>query len=212
MIKWLQILTVIRVVWSFKVSSVLCICHSLNPPQGPWSSASKGLQIELGVICQVAVDKPKSAFEHQLCLSSLSLIPGELAGIVNLVLFHQHPLCSSCPCCHPRAESRAVLGEFSPWLHVSVEGAGGSSASAECSNPLKISVFWAWLMQEVCCSSSSFPHHCKGRKGEILEKQGWRLMEIIPVYSLQPRRQQPKSNPNLRANVQLEQNNPSAHG
>lgn len=112
MIKWLQRLTVIRVVWCFQVSTVLHICHSLDPTHGPWSPVSKGLQSELVVIYQLGLDKPKNAFEHQLCLSSQSLIPGVLAGLVSLVLFNQHPPCTYCPGCHPCADPRAAFRRF----------------------------------------------------------------------------------------------------
>lgn len=132
-------------------------------------------------------------------LSSQSLIPGELAGVVSLELFHQHPLCTYCPCCHPCAEPRAASGEFSPWLGVSAEGVGGSWASAEWSTSetphWKLLCFGLGWYRRSSVEAAVFPHYCKGRKEEILEKQGWGLMEMSPIYSLQQERKQPRSNP-----------------
>lgn len=139
MIKWLQRLTAVRVVWCFQVSSVLRICHSLDLPHGLWSSASKSLPSELVVIHQFGEDKSTNAFEHQLCLSSRSLIPGVLAGPLTLVLFRQHPPRTYCPGCHPCTDPRTAFGRLfsGPWLHVNAEGTDSSwfihRASAECS-------------------------------------------------------------------------------
>lgn len=41
-------------------------------------------------------------------LSSSSLIPGVLAGLVSLVLFHQQPSRTYCPGCHPPVEAAIV--------------------------------------------------------------------------------------------------------
>lgn len=114
MIKWLQRLTVIRVVRCFQVSSVLHICHSLDPPHGPWSSVSKGLQRELAIIFQLGVDRTKNAFEHQLCPSSSMSCSvkiwslGVLAGLVSMVLPCQH-----LPCTRGLIPGQP-LGDFSP--------------------------------------------------------------------------------------------------
>lgn len=145
------------------------------------------------------MDKPKKTLEHRFCLSIQSLISGVLAGIVSLVLFHQHPPCSHCPCCHPCAEPRAASGEFSPWLHGSAEGAAHSWASAECSSsetlPCQLLCPGLGWYRRFSVETPAFHPYCNGRKAEILEKQGWGLMEMIPVCSLQQGRQQPKSNP-----------------
>lgn len=183
MIKWLQRLTVIRVVWCFQVSTVLHICHSLDPTHGPWSPVSKGLQSELVVIYQLGVDKPKNAFEHQLCLSSQSLIPGVLAGLVSLVLFNQHPPCTYCPGSHPCADPRAAFRRFfsRPWLHVNAEDTDGSwfihQAGAECSTsetphclPL---CFGPSLYKRFPVEAPAFcPYSCSCARGE--RKRPWR--------------------------------------
>lgn len=146
------------------------------------------------------INKSMNAFEHQLCLSSRTLIPGVLAGPLSLVLFHQHPPCTYCPGCHPCNDPRIAFRRLfsGPWLHVKALIAPGlSTEQLQNAAPMRhltayLCVLWSLLIQEVSSRHSSFPPLqpllCKGWKEAILEKPGWQILGAMSVQPLQQRR------------------------
>lgn len=104
-------------------------------------------------------------------------------GLVNLVLFHQHPLCTYRPGCHPCPDPRSAFRRFffRPWLHVNAEGTDGfwifHWADAECSTsetshclPL---CFGPSLYRRFPVEAAAFlPYSCSCARRE--RKQHWR--------------------------------------
>lgn len=210
MIKWLQRLTVIRVVWSFKVSSVLCISRF---PQcyvfvTLWTH-HRDLGALLLKVCKVN-SRSFGSWERtnqRMLLSTSFLWAAEVWSLGYWL--GQWAWCSSISI-HPAPTALAVThvlsqGSFRRIFSLTSRGCWrcwcllAPRASAECSTSVtphcQLLCFGLGWYRRFSVEAAAFHPYCKGRKEEIMEKEDSGLMEMIPVYSLQQGRQQPTSNP-----------------